>query len=501
MALTYLKRLFFGQPDPGAPYYNGPLRDTEHKDPSGKYDYDYRLDPELQQGNPNFLPDKYKEAIEGDEGAERKRVLEAQQANQAPVAPTTAPPTGGTTTPGSPPPVEPGVTAVRNHVTKNTVVPRIFDIVSSNNCGKWTLSDIKKFPNEYEEIPRVILTEYKVNSSSIIQTMRVAATALIDTVGAEASRTGLVDKLLSVFPLAASMKSDLEKSLNDMTLAEQHPELAGEAEAGPLKGNRYRYLYSVFATGYSYILPYFSDTYFYIQNDWSDSSKTTSPLAKLLTPGLDKSFEAMNAPSFWDPGIYIERPKFYNFAYGNEVEVLVNFPLINTDNYDDVSCNLQLIKNLVIQNLPYRKSITRNVVPVIYDVKIPGVSHHPFCYIKKLEIKHVGNKRITHEFNGGHKTLIPDAYMISITLISMVSNASNFYLEAFGDDINGIDVTTHQSSPTPAVPAAAPAQAPAAAPPSAAPAEPTPSTTSPSQVVMRTRGGGVTRVVRVGIDA
>ena len=107
--------------------------------------------------------------------------------------------------------------------------------------------------------------------------------------------------------------------------------------------------------------------------------------------------------------------------------------------------NIQLIKNLVIQNLVYRKSITRSQIPVIYDVKIPGVAHHPFCYIKKLDIKHVGNKRLTTEFNNGTPTLIPDAYMVNITLVSLVLNASNFYLEAFGNNINGIQVTTHLS--------------------------------------------------------
>ena len=497
MALRYFKRLFFGQPNPALANYNGPLRETDHRDPNGEYDYDYKKDPEVQKGNPNFDPDKYKEATEGDnDAAERKRVLEAQRKNQSPVAPTTAPPGGSPTAPNPSTPGEPAAPVIRNYVDQNTVTPRVFDIVSSNDCGKWTLSDIKKFPNEYEEIPRVILTEYKVNSSSIIQTIRVAFTALSDSVGEEVARTGIIDKLLAFFPLAASFRSDLEKSVSDMTLAEKHPELTGEAEEGPLKGNRYQYLYSVFATGYSYILPYFSDTYFYIQNDWSDSTKTTSPLAKLVMPGVDKSFDAMNAPSFWDPGIYIERPKFYNFAYGNEVEVLVNFPLINTDNYDDVSCNLQLIKNLVIQNLPYRKSITRNVVPVIYDVKIPGVAHHPFCYIKKLEIKHVGNKRITTEF--GNKTLIPDAYMVSITLISMVSNASNFYLEAFGDDINGIEVTTHESSP--ALQLGPPASLAPPAPPAtpAAPAGPRTSTAAP--VAMRNKTGVVTKVVTASVE-
>ena len=245
------------------------------------------------------------------------------------------------------------------------------------------------------------------------------------------------------------------------------PTLAGDEH---LNGGRYNNLYSVDPTGYSYILPYFSESYFNITNNWNDSSKTSSKLAKKTDSWADAGIAAMNSPSFWDPGIYIERPKFYNFDYSNEVEISVNFPLINTHKFKDVDKNLQLIKNLVIQNLPYRKSIVRNDIPVIYDVVIPGVAHHPFCFIKRLDIKHLGNKRITKEFNNEEPMLIPDAYMVSITLVSLVLNAANFYLKAFGSNINGINVETHLSPAVQAVQAAPAAPAVQAAP--AAPAAP-----------------------------
>ena len=66
--------------------------------------------------------------------------------------------------------------------------------------------------------------------------------------------------------------------------------------------------------------------------------------------------------------------------------------------------------------------------------------------------------------------LIPDAYMVSITLVSLVLNAANFYLKAFGSNINGINVETHLSPAVQAVQAAPAAPAVQAAP--AAPAAP-----------------------------
>ena len=383
------------------------------------------------------------------------------------------------------------VDKVVDKLKKRTIINhQIFDLLSTQASGKWTLSEFQKFGdgNNHEKIPRVILTEYKVNSSSTVQSARVSLAALrdISTQGGKLIPDKVSDWLGDTG--AASVTTSISKSLdglidnsNKLFGQENHPDLTGENHLG---GGRYVNLFSVTETGYTYILPYFSETYFNIGNNWSDSAKTSSKLEGKTKALSDAGISMMNAPGFWDPGVYIERPKFYNFDFGNEVEVSVNFPLINTHKFEDVSRNIQLIKNLVIQNLPYRKTISTSEIPVIYDVKIPGVAHHPFCFIKKLDIKHAGNKRITTEFDGT-PMLIPDAYMVSITLVSMVLNASNFYLEAFGDNINGIQVTTHLSpaaAETPeakekaaakaAAKATAEAAAKAAAAPAAAPAAP-----------------------------
>lgn len=410
------------QLDPKIEGYNGIL--SKKDSPT----WDPKTDPQLIPGNPNFNEKKFKK-------------LQEFQKNSSPLK-TVVNDT-----------IDKGLSLFKDTLNRQLTV---FDLVNTSENGKWTVSKFQNFENNLEQIPHVVLTEYKVRSSSTIQSLRVAVAAFGDIPNiAEDLVPDAISKILKKFitgnPISDATLSALESANKALGQVDQ-PTLDNDSH---LDNGRYNNLYSVDPTGYSYILPYFSESYFTIANNWSDSSKTSSNLAKKTDSWADAGIAAMNSPGYWDPGIYIERPKFYNFNYANEVEISVNFPLINTHKFEDVDKNLQLIKNLVIQNLPYRKSIVRNEIPVIYDVVIPGVAHHPFCFIKRLDIKHLGNKRITKEFNNNEPMLIPDAYMVNITLVSLVLNAANFYLKAFGSNINGIDVETHLSpAAKPAAPAA-----------------------------------------------
>ena len=324
----------------------------------------------------------------------------------------------------------------------------VFDLIHQNNNGKWTVSDYTKYNNKVEQIPHIILTEYKITSSSAIQSLRRALTLVPDVVSQVANMIptklqkligdGIksVD-LLPSEPTVRNLTNAASEITGNLTFADMQPQINGDINLNP-----YKWLYSVVSTGYSYILPYFSDNYFNITNAWSEKSSTSTVLKDAAADLLNIPMEWANRASFFDPGIYVERPKFYNFESGDTVSISVNFPLINTHKFEDIDRNLQIIKNLVIQNLPYRINQIKSEIPVIYDVNIPGSAHYPFCYISGLTIKHLGNKRVTKEFNGGIPTLIPDAYMVNIILKTLTDDASNFYIQAFGNNLNGINVKT-----------------------------------------------------------
>jgi len=315
----------------------------------------------------------------------------------------------------------------------------IFNIVESSENGKWTVSEITKYKTNGcdERIPHVILTEYRITSSSALQSIRHAIGLIPDGIGTlDKFIPDALSNLVKLFipdSLGGFLTSITQKTL----LQDIQPQIESDPNLAP-----YSWLYSVVPTGFNYIFPYFNESYFEIKNRWADSSKD-SPLFVGIENVINAGIDVIKGASFWDPGIYIERPKFYNFDSTNTLEIPIKFPLINTHKFEDVARNLAIIKNLVIQNLPYRINLVKNEIPVVYDVTIPGVAHYPFCYVKRLSIHHLGNKRLTKEFTDGVEILIPDAYIVSITLETLTTDASNYYIQAFGKDLNGINVRTH----------------------------------------------------------
>jgi len=152
--------------------------------------------------------------------------------------------------------------------------------------------------------------------------------------------------------------------------------------------------------------------------------------------------------NFDAPGIYIEKPKFFNFKEEGE-RIRFRFPLINTgwSTFEDVSKHWQLLYLLAYQNRPNRRSRDLIDPAVIYEVTIPGVRFYPFCYISDMSINFVGARRrmnITAPVGGGSSTvntIVPDAYLVDITLTTLVSETQNFLYSMLQDRQNIVTVT------------------------------------------------------------
>ena len=123
-----------------------------------------------------------------------------------------------------------------------------------------------------------------------------------------------------------------------------------------------------------------------------------------------------------EPGVYVQRPKFYQFADSNPNPVAdVTFTLYNTVTPDAYVKNKSLVQRLIMQNLPHRYSRVVIEPPCIYEVRIPGKAFYPFCYIDNLTVTHNGTKRII----AGE--VVPDAYVVRFSIRSLTSDANNFY--------------------------------------------------------------------------
>ena len=204
----------------------------------------------------------------------------------------------------------------------------------------------------------------------------------------------------------------------------------------------YEGLYLTEDTNFIYRLPLFADRLRDVTNKFS----TASDVPAGGSGGLKGSFEtASNALreaaykissniNFNAPGVYLEKPQFYNFNADGKTTV-VKFPLINTglSNYTDVLRNWQLLYMLVYQNIPNRRSRDLIDPPVIYEITSPGVRYHPYAYIESMRVDFLGSTRqmrIQVPYAGAGlidiESTIPEGYDVTITLRELTAETQNF---------------------------------------------------------------------------
>jgi len=146
---------------------------------------------------------------------------------------------------------------------------------------------------------------------------------------------------------------------------------------------------------------------------------------------------------------YIERVKYYNYPQ-EDTPIEVKIPLYNTSpaTYDDVCNNFKLIFLLLYQNSPLKQDKLVVEPPCIYDVKIPGMKRHPYCYLNNITVMHQGNTRVMDidisglTYSGGGdqllpngtiKAVIPDSYLINFTFSPMLTQTKNLLFSTISD--------------------------------------------------------------------
>ena len=215
----------------------------------------------------------------------------------------------------------------------------------------------------------------------------------------------------------------------------------------------YEGLYITEDTKFLYNFPYFSDTQNSVYNNFDSQDEAFTQINPTGTQYLTEAVRdlAMGGSVLFNmaaPGIYIEKPKFYQFGSAGE-EISFSFPLINTgwSTFDDVITNWQLLYLLTYQNRPNRRSRDLIDPPAIYEVTIPGVRYSPFAYIKQLEVSFKGSRRrmnIPVPYAGGItniNTIIPDAYIVTIKLQTLIGETQNFLYSMISDKQNLVTVT------------------------------------------------------------
>jgi len=345
-----------------------------------------------------------------------------------------------------------------NHISTDSLVGTANGLIDVVNDFYWTTSP--KGQSSRQEVPGIQLREKKLRTNSVIAAAayylmsgassagtilnRASTTVQGVAPGLQAAATTFFSNIISspgvqtAGNVAGSIIQQVLNSASTLTTGiTDINQIVGQNIEGLNSSllQAYEGLYITEDTKFSYYLPYFSNRLTESANMFSeDEGAFANSMISNAVGAIRGAAESLAVfANFKEPGIYIERPKFFNFA-DNGDQIQIDFPLINTGNstYEDVRLNWQLIYLLTYQNRPNRRSRELIDPSSIYEVSIPGVKYIPFAYMSRIQVDYLGARRQmqidvpTQNGNSTIFTIIPDAYEVKLTLTGLVPESKNF---------------------------------------------------------------------------
>lgn len=353
--------------------------------------------------------------------------------------------------------------------------PGMIDVV---NNFQWTTTP-QGAPSR-QEVPRIELREKRLRANSIIAAAAYYLTSVGGSVGTLGSRgqlafsgapgelfSGILGGVGSVLGPSLSKGGTAAAGFLEQQILNRGLALfTGENNTRDVLTKNfdslnsellkaYDGLYLTEDTKFFYNLPYFDNTCYDITNLFSVSDSSSMGGGK-IAGGVEKirsGAEMLAAvTNLKEPGVYIERPKFFNFEQDG-TDITVKFPLINTgwSSYEDVRLNWQLLFLLAYQNRPNRRSRELIDPSCLYEVTIPGVKYIPYAYVSALKVDFLGARRqmnLEVPILGGNttiNTIVPDAYEVTITLTGLIGESRNFLMAALQDKQDVVTVISNEN--------------------------------------------------------
>tara|TARA_R100000963_G_C4641271_1_gene104906 strand:- start:573 stop:2012 length:1440 start_codon:yes stop_codon:yes gene_type:complete len=303
--------------------------------------------------------------------------------------------------------------------------------LGSNITGKDLFSNLKAAAKAAEKVVVADSTRQQLNQNGA-----KVSEFVDDTTRFLAEEGGMLGSLLLSF-------GEKTKQLITALVNYQDPDL--EPVLFP-----YQRLYFVGPTGFKYKIPYMSPNSFN-QSQTFGEGMGAIPGGDLLDKGLQAVSSIQNLANLATQAgsTYIERTKYYKYPQ-EDTPIEVKIPLYNTSpaTYDDVCNNFKLIFLLLYQNSPLKQDKLVVEPPCIYDVKIPGMKRHPYCYLNNITVMHQGNTRVMDidisglTYSGGGeqllpngiiKAVIPDSYLINFSFAPMLTQTKNLLFTTISD--------------------------------------------------------------------
>lgn len=301
----------------------------------------------------------------------------------------------------------------------------------------WTTSPVAYAGFNKKLVPRGDISEYRVEDTSVIAALLYASEAALAAGDSATNLLTTIAKNSGLNNIASGIDKAREQAVETFGAITSKLRSGASIKAQKDFPNSpwmqpYKDLYSLAPTTFKYLLPYLDDQAFSsIRNSWPDISY---PLASSINQMQDTvaGFAKISAP-----GQYIEKPKMFDPAQSFSPSVTFNFPLFNTQTYEQACANYQLLWLLVFQNTPQRVTKSLLEMPKMYTVNVPGVCYIQYGYLESLNVKFIGNRRHVNINMPQNEVglspvipaIMPDAYDVSITFASLNVNNSNMLLE------------------------------------------------------------------------
>lgn len=320
----------------------------------------------------------------------------------------------------------------------------------------------KSSTSALDKVPCAFLTEREQKVSSLIsgalyylRATKKAIQGVVEKFGDNDDPTSLLGKLNAIGAgggVVGQLKSTAGKFGDAISKEmEQDTALLNAHNLKSLEG-----IYLTSKTGFNYRLPYYNQEQS-VEASWGENDLAGGKLRGLIDMGTDLINTISETINITQPGVYIEKPKYFQNAEAGITKTL-KFPLLNTirrSNLNPVQQNYELLWLLAFQNKPYKTSFAKTPPPKIYTVSVPGEFSMPYAYISNLAINFLGTIRrlpvsIPTLSNGSITTRtvevpIPEAYDVSISFTSLINDYGNAMVsDAFATSIIGNTVTQGQ---------------------------------------------------------
>jgi hypothetical protein len=207
----------------------------------------------------------------------------------------------------------------------------------------------------------------------------------------------------------------------------------------------YANMYVTAPTGFTYHLPWLlnnGSNLRKITNTWTDEQG--NKMSSSGTAGNNQSTGMVGdiigtaagiALGAATPGVGME--KIQSFSQTSNFSLNISFPLYNTVSIESAFKNYCFISLITYQNLKNRTSLISYVPPCVYEVESVGGGgvYMPIACVENLSIENIGTTRLLKEFQsfvGDVPLLMPEAYMVNITLRELIPQSSNIFATTMG---------------------------------------------------------------------